>query len=79
MLAAVPVNAALCRLVRGYLLVANPDLWGFCGDARNLTAQLPMPRPASLMPGAAAQRRAGPSGMGKSSAHGLDRNGDWRA
>ena len=34
MLAAVPLNAALCRLVRGYSVGANaatPDLWGFCG------------------------------------------------
>jgi hypothetical protein len=34
MLAAVPPNAALCRLVRAYSVGANattPDLWGFCG------------------------------------------------
>lgn len=41
MLAAVPLNAALCRLVRGYSVGANaatPDLWGFCG------ARQPAPR-----------------------------------
>src|SRR5271157_4105597 len=41
MLTAVPLNAALCRLVRGYSVGANaatPDLWGFCG------ARQPAPR-----------------------------------